>query len=92
MVGVLTVEVAIFDARSLKDKRRVLQGFKQRLRNEFNVSVDELAYGDSPKRSRLGVAMIGRGSSGLHSQLDRIVDVIRRTAGLTLLDYERDIF
>lgn len=84
--------MAIFDARSLKDKRRVLQGFKQRLRNEFNVSVDELAYGDSPKRSRLGVAMIGRGSSGLHSQLDRIVDVIRRTAGLTLLDYERDIF
>lgn len=91
MVGVLTIDVAIFDAQTLKDKRRVLQGFKQRLRNEFNVSVDELAYGDSPKRSKIGAAMIGRSTSGLHSQLDRIVDQVRRTPGLTLLEYEREI-
>lgn len=91
MVGILTVDLAIFDAQTLKDKRRVLQGFKQRLRNEFNVSVDELAYGDSPKRSRIGAAVVGRSSSNLHSQLDKIVDQVRRTPGLTLLEYEREI-
>ena len=92
MVGLLTIELAIFDARTLKEKRKVMQGFKQRLRNEFNVSVEELAHGDSPKCCTLGVAMIGRQTAALHSQFDKIVDVVRRTAGLTLLEYERDIF
>ena len=91
-VGVLTVELAIFDARTLKEKRRVTQGFKQRLRNRFNVSVAEVAYGDSPKRCRIAVAMVAKESRPLHSQLDKIVDMVRRTGGLTLLDYDREFF
>ena len=58
IVGVLTVDVAILDARTLKDKRRVIQSAKQKIRDGFNVSVAEVEYGDSPKRCRLGIAMV----------------------------------
>ena len=92
IVGVLTVEVAIFEARSLKDKRRVIQGFKQRLRNRFNVSVSEVGHGDAHQRCQLGIAMVSGDSRGLHSQFDKIVDLARATAGLTLLEYEREVF
>ena len=44
IVGVLTVELAIFEAQSLKDKRRGIQSVKQKLRNGFNVSVAEVGY------------------------------------------------
>ncbi len=91
IVGVLTVELAIFDARSLKDKRRVLAGLKQRLRNRFNVSVAEVAYLDAPKRSRLAVSIVSRESRVVHSQLDKVVDLVRRTVGLSLVDYERQL-
>ncbi len=91
-VGVLTLELAIFDARTLKDKRRITLGFKQRLRNRFNVSVAEVAYGDSPKRCRIAVAMVAKETRPLHSQLDKIVDLVRSTRGLTLVDYNRDFF
>ena len=92
IVGVLTVELAILDARTLKDKRRVLQSVKQKLRNRFNVSVAEVAYNDSPKRCQLGVAMVSRESRSMHAQLDKIIDMVRRTRALTLLDYERELF
>ena len=93
--AVLTVELAIFDAQSLKDKRRVISSLKQRLRNRFNVSVAEVGYADTPKRCRLGIAMVsssaGGGSGAVHSQLDKLVDIVRRTGGLSLLDYEREL-
>lgn len=90
-VGVLTVELALFDAQSLKDKRRVIQSLKQRLRNRFNVSVAEIEYMDVPKRCRLGVAMVSNDSRMIHSQMDHVVDVVRRQAGLSLLDYRREL-
>ena len=90
--GVLTLELAIFEARSLKDKRRVIQSVKQRLRNTFNVSVSEVAYLDSPKRCRLAVAMVCREVRPLHAQLDKIVDHIRGSGGVTLVDYDRQLF
>ena len=91
IIGVLEVELAIFDAQTLKDKRRVIQGLKQRLRDRFNVSVAEIAYGDAPKRCRLGVAIISQESRLIHSQLDKVVELVRRTAGLSLLDYRREL-
>ena len=91
IVGVLTVDLMIFDAQTLKDKRRVISSLKQRLRNRFNVSVVEVAYGDAPKRCRLGVAMVSQESRVVHSQLDKVVEVVRRTGGLSLLEYHREL-
>ncbi|UCE60389.1 MAG: DUF503 domain-containing protein [Phycisphaerales bacterium] len=91
IVGVLRVDLAVFDARTLKDKRRVIQSVKQRLRNAFNVSVAEVDFGDSPKRCRLAIAMVSKESRPLHSQLDQMVELIRNVGGLTLLDYEREL-
>jgi len=91
IVGVLTIELAVFEAQTLKDKRRIVQSFKQRLRDRFNVSVLEVGYGDSPKRCRLGVAAVFNVSREAHSQLDQIVDLVRQTNGLTLIDYEREL-
>ncbi len=90
-IGVLTLELAIFEAQTLKDKRRILQGFKQRLRDQFNVSVAEVGYGDSPKRCRMGIATVSIVAREAHSLLDKIVDVVRQTHGLTLLEYEREM-
>lgn len=91
IVGILTLDLAVFEARSLKDKRRVIQGVKQRVRNRFNVSVAEVGYTETPKRCRLGIATVSNESRHVHEQLDKIVDLVRGVAGLTLLDYEREL-
>lgn len=92
IVGVLTVELMVPDAHTLKEKRSVVQGMKQRMRNKFNVSVAEIAHCDVPRRCRIGVAMVARQVRPLHSQLDRIVDLIRGCGGLTLVEYQREVY
>ena len=41
-IGVLTLELRIDHAQSLKDKRRIVKSLKDRLRRKFNVSVSEI--------------------------------------------------
>ena len=41
-VGVLTLELRLEHAHSLKDKRQVVQSLKERLRRKFNVAVAEI--------------------------------------------------
>ena len=91
IVAVMTIDVALFEAMTLKDKRRVLQSFKVRLRDKFNVSVTEVDYGDSPKRSKLGIAAVSTETREAHSVLDKVVEMVRHTGGLTLLTYEREM-
>ena len=54
-VGLLTLELHIPDAQSLKDKRQVLRSLKDRLRRDFNVAVAELEHHDTWQRSVVGV-------------------------------------
>jgi uncharacterized protein len=41
-IGVLTLEMRLNDAHSLKNKRHVVQSLKERLRHKFNVAVAEI--------------------------------------------------
>jgi len=41
-IGVLTLEIRLQDAHSLKDKRQVVKSLKDRLRSKFNVAVAEI--------------------------------------------------
>ena len=90
IVGVLTVDLAVFDAQSLKDKRRAIRGLKERIRNQFNVSVSEVAYQNVAKRCQLAVAMVACESRPMHSQFDQIVELVRRTPAVSLVDYQRE--
>ena len=50
-VGVLTLELRLDDAHSLKDKRHTVKSLKDRLRGKFNVAVAEIDYQDLWQRS-----------------------------------------
>jgi uncharacterized protein len=46
-IGVITMELRMDDAHSLKDKRHYVKGLKDRLRSKFNVAVAEIGYQES---------------------------------------------
>ena len=92
IVGALRVDLMIYDALTLKDKRRVLQSVKQRIRNRFNVSVAEVEHANARQRSTLGLAVVSNERRAVESQLDQVVELLRRHPQLSLLEYERDIY
>ncbi|MDX1981418.1 MAG: DUF503 domain-containing protein [Bryobacteraceae bacterium] len=59
-IGVLTMELRMEDAHSLKDKRHFVKGLKDRLRHRFNVSVAEVDGQDTWQRSTIAVVTVSK--------------------------------
>jgi uncharacterized protein YlxP (DUF503 family) len=57
-IGVITFELRLDEAHSLKDKRHFVKGLKDRLRSRFNVSVAEIDYQDSWQRGLVAAAVV----------------------------------
>lgn len=72
-VGLLTLELHIADAQSLKDKRQVLRSLKDRLRAHFNVAVAELDFEDTWQRSVIGVVTLANEEHHVEEALQKVL-------------------
>ena len=72
IVGVLTLELFFPYARSLKDKRRVLHGFKDRLRR-YNVALAEVDFQDKWQRARLGIVTLNSQQAVVEEVFGRVL-------------------
>ncbi len=77
IVGLCTVELFIPDGHSLKDKRRILQSLKTRVRDKFNVSVAEVGEQDLWQKAILGLACVANESVHVNQVLDQVLNLIR---------------
>jgi len=58
VIGVLTLEIFVEESHSLKEKRHVVKGLKDRLRERFNVAVAEIDALDSWQRGVLAAVTV----------------------------------
>jgi len=58
VVGVLRIRLGVFEALSLKDKRRVVKGLKDRLAARHNISISEVDDLDHRQAATLAMAMV----------------------------------
>lgn len=91
-IGLLTLEIHILDAQSLKDKRQVLRSLKDRLRAHYNVAVAELEHQDTWQRSRIGVVTISGDVGYLEKSLAEIAAESERVLGRDLVSQEVEYF
>ncbi len=91
-IGLLTLEIQIQDAQSLKDKRQVLRSLKDRLRSHFNVAVAELDHQDLWQRSRVGVVSISGDGKHLEESMQAITAESERVLGRDLISHEIEFF
>ncbi|MDH3402598.1 MAG: DUF503 domain-containing protein [Acidobacteriota bacterium] len=73
-VSVVTVEIHLPGARSLKEKRRIVKSLKDRIHGRFRVSIAETALHELHQRSELGIAAVA--PDGAH--LRRLGEQLRR--------------
>jgi uncharacterized protein len=72
VIGLLTLDLHMPGARSLKDKRQALRSLETRVRNRFNVSVAEVDHQDLWQRSRLAVVAVNTDEAHLQATLRRV--------------------
>lgn len=79
-VGVLTLELQLSEAHSLKDKRHTVQGLKARLRSKFNIAIAEIDYQDLWQRSLISAVTI----SGDRNRAEQTLQLVEREASAML--------
>ena len=79
-VGVLTLELHLDGAHSLKDKRHTVKSLKDRLRNKFNVAVAEIDYQDLWQRALVAAVTI----SSDHTHAEQVLQSVEREASALL--------
>jgi uncharacterized protein len=90
-VGLLTLELHIPDAQSLKDKRQVLRSLKDKLRREFNVAVAELEHHEAWQRSVVGVVTLSNEEKHLREVLQKVLDKADEILGSFLINQAIEI-
>jgi uncharacterized protein YlxP (DUF503 family) len=86
IVAVLSVELHIFGASSLKDKRIILRGLKDRIGKKFNVSIAEVDFLDKWQRSRIGIAQVGKDYSYLEKNINSIIKILEENISFEIID------
>jgi len=88
-VALLTLELSIEHAQSLKDKRQVLRSLKDKLRGSFNVSVAELDASNLWNRATVGVVSVSESRDyldGLMKNVERQAFRLANNAGAEVTD------
>lgn len=76
VVGVCHITLLIHDKCSLKEKRKVLKGLLEKVRNRFNVSAAEVGSHDLWQRAEVGIAAVGGEEAFVNSTVDKVLNYI----------------
>lgn len=91
-VGVLTLEIQLPYAHSLKEKRAVVRKMKDRLRSRFNVAVAELDHQDVWQQATLGVVSVSNSRPLLQSLFRQVLGEAEKILGDDVAYHELDFF
>jgi hypothetical protein len=79
-IGVITLELRLEHSHSLKEKRHVVKGLKDRLRHRHNVAVAEIDYQDLWQRALLAAVTVASD----RSRAERTLQSVEKEASATL--------
>jgi len=91
-VGVLTLEIQIPYAHSLKEKRAVVLKIRDRLRARFNVAVAELDDQDAWQRATLGIVSVSNSRTLLESVFRQVLAESEKILGDDVADHTLEFF
>ena len=75
-IGALTLEIFMEGAHSLKEKRHVVRGLKDRLRARHNVAVAEIGYQDTWQRALVSAVTV----SGDRVRAEQVLQAVEAAA------------
>ncbi len=75
-VGCCSIKFYLHGNRSLKDKRRVINSIRDRMKNKFNVSIAELGDQDVWQTLHLGIVAVSSDQQYLEGLMSQVVDFV----------------
>ncbi|WP_455197067.1 DUF503 domain-containing protein [Kaarinaea lacus] len=86
-IVLISFDVLIEGASSLKVKRGVINRIKDRIRSRFNASVAEIGYLDKWQRAYMGVTMISNEKRKLQKDVDTLHAMLASFTDMAINDF-----
>ena len=90
-IAVGTVEIHLPGVGSLKGKRHVLKGLKDRLRRRFEIAVAEVDHQNSWQRATLGLACVSADARHANAVISKAMDYIEDNVDGYIIDVQVEI-
>lgn len=90
-VAVGTVAIHLPQVESLKDKRHVLKGLKEKVKHRFDVSVAEVDHHDSWQLATLAVACVSHDSRHANEVVSKAVNFLESVVDGNVIDVSIEI-
>ncbi len=87
IVGTCEIELIIYEANSLKEKRHVIKSIIERIKSRFNASAAEIDYNDLWNRSVIGIAVVSNKKSLCESMIIKIIDFIDNDERVEIINH-----
>jgi len=91
VIGLLSPELHLPGARSLKDKRQALRSLESRLRNRLNVAVAEVEHQELWQRARLAVVSVNTDHIHLEQTLQSALSEAEHAREIQVVDTQTEL-
>ncbi len=91
LIGILEMELYIFESYSLKDKRRVLKSIIEKTRGKFNISISEIEDCDTWNKSIIGISTVSNSSTHINKILTKVFSFIADDIRVEILNHNIEI-
>lgn len=91
VIGVVKARLSIPDARSLKDKRSILQSLKGRVLSRMNVSVAEVGHQDLWQSAELAFVTVADEHAHVQERVSAVSSFLQSDPRYVLVNLETEI-
>ncbi len=82
------MEIKLGQSCSLKDKRRVINSIKERLKKNFNLALAEVGTMDEWQYAELAMVTVSNDIRHANSVISKAINFVEKDVRIELLDYE----
>lgn len=91
-VSNMLINLTIYDALSLKDKRMVIKSLIERIKSRFNVSICEASDNDKWQVSNLGISFVSNESKYNEKIIEKIINFIDNDERVEITSIEKEMY
>jgi uncharacterized protein YlxP (DUF503 family) len=88
VVGVIRIDLRLFDVHSLKQKRSQVSRLLNRLRSKFPLSIAEVGFQDLMQRILVGASMTAGTEALIQSVFKSLEDEIYSSGTVEIIDFD----
>ena len=90
-VGVLKIDFHISESSNLKEKRAVMRRLRDRVKNNFNVSIAEVDDHDKWQAASLGISCVSNDKKYIDGMLNKVTNFFERDRSIVITDHHIEI-